>query len=203
MTLIITVFIIIVVAAGAYFAWKIFSEVPEAPAPVPEEQAPVVDDTTVYTSPSMKFSITYPRPFAFNESYTNTSVNPQKPISGVKFTIPLTAATGTTLASDTGISVEQLPRAKICTGDIFLAANVKSHAVTEGVTEYSVATSSETTADNIYEEMIYAIASSSPCTAVRYYIHSTPAGSGSTLSPFDHAGLVAAFDRIRQSLVLQ
>ncbi|HWP61382.1 MAG TPA: hypothetical protein VN495_02165, partial [Candidatus Paceibacterota bacterium] len=55
-----------------------------------------------------------------------------------------------------------------------------------------------------YEEDVYAISGSKPCTAVRYYIHSSdinnyPPGS---VTPFDESALLSAFDSIRHSLTL-
>lgn len=153
----------------------------------------------------MKIALKYPKGFITDDSYANISVNPKKPIGGVKFTLPLEMATGTNLAADTGISIEQLPRANNCTGDIYLAANVRPTIVIEGINRYSLATSSDAGAGNVYEEWVYAIASSSPCTAVRYFLHSTQLANYSegTVREFDKAALLLEFDKIRQSLILQ
>ena len=200
--LIVGILIVAVLGALGYFGWKTYS----APSPnAPKEETPLVDDTNMYASSTMRISVTYPKDYRVDESYVNTSVTPKKPISGVKFIIPLIMATGTNLADDTGISIEQLPRAKNCTGDIYLAANVKAVTLVEGNTSYSVATSSGAAAGNVFEEIVYAIASSSPCTAVRYFIHSGnianyPPGA---VHEFDRAALRAAFDKIRQTLLLQ
>jgi hypothetical protein len=73
----------------------------------------------------------------------------------------------------------------------------------ENGAEYSVATSSEAAAGNLYEEMVYALSGISPCTAVRYYIHSSNIGNYATGTiEFDRAALLAAFDKIRMSLTL-
>ena len=56
----------------------------------------------------------------------------KKLIQGVKFTVPASMATGTNLSADSYVSVEWLPRAKSCTGDIYLQATVKAGDVTEG-----------------------------------------------------------------------
>ncbi len=157
-----------------------------------------------YASSTMGISIKYPKDYTLNESYSNESVNPKKPIRGMSLTIPATMATGTNLSSDTKISVEQLPNAKKCTGDIFIAANVKAHSMSDNGVDYSVATSSDAAAGNRYEESVYALANSKPCTAVRYLVHygvyeNYPAG---TITQFDSAALMNAFDTIRRSLVL-
>ena len=153
-------------------------------------------------------AITYPAGYTADASYIYDQVNPKKPISGVKFTIPGSMATGTNLSSDTYLSVEWLPRAKKCTGDIYLAANVRPHSETFASTTYSVATSSGAAAGNIYEESVYALQGSSPCIAVRYFIHSGnignyPAqGEPGAVGEFDRAALLSAFDTIRASLLL-
>jgi len=205
MSLVIGAVILLVVAGGGYLAWEaLFADKTPAEEPAPIPQAPV-DDRASYASTTMGISLRYPKSYTVNDAYANLSVNPKKPISGVQFTIPMEVATGTNLSSDSGISVEQLPRAKACSGDIYLAANVHPVKVTDNGVQYSVASSTGAGAGNLYEEIVYAIASSTPCTAVRYFIHSTqfanyPAGA---VHEFDHAALIAAFDKIRQSLVLQ
>lgn len=176
------------------------------PEPTPAPEAPVVVDTLqTYASTTWPLSIKYPQGYTADANYTNTSVNPQKPIMGVKFTVPMEMATGTNLSADSGISVEQLPRANNCTGDIYLAANVRPVSVTDGGVNYSVATSSEAATGNLYEEYVFAIASSVPCTAVRYFIHSTSLSNypEGTVREFNKAALLAEFDEIRRSLVLQ
>ncbi len=158
-----------------------------------------------YASSTMGISIKYPQSYTVDESYAYDQFGPKKLIHGVKFIIPLAMATGTNLSiQDTGISVEQLPRAKNCTGDIYLKANVKANTIIENDVRYSAATSSGAAAGNMYEEMVYALSGSSPCTAVRYYIHSSNVGDygTGTIREFDRAALLETFDKIRRSLVL-
>ncbi len=192
--------IVVIVVAGAVFVWK---TLPSASKPAPG--AAVTQQMATSTYATTTFSVIYPRDFTANDSHVYDQVNPKKPIYGVRFTIPIAMATGTNLTSDTYMSVESLPRAKKCTGDIYLAANVKSSTVTENSIEYLLATSSGVAAGNMYEEMVYALSGSSPCTAVRYYIHSSNIGNyaTSTVREFDRAALLTSFDKIRQSLVLK
>ncbi len=191
---------LILVAAGAYYLLK-----GDTLAPSSEEQSqsgPVVVATSTYATTT--YSAVYPNDFSVDAEYSNTSVNPQKPIAGVKFTIPLTMATGTNLSADSYVSVEQLPRAKNCTGDIYLSANVTATTEMVNGISYSLAQSSEGAAGNLYEEMVYARAGSDPCTAVRYVIHSTQIGNypAGAVREFDRAALLGAFDAIRDSLTL-
>jgi hypothetical protein len=100
--------------------------------------------------------------------------------------------------------VEQLPHAKNCTADIFLKQDVHAVNITENGVSYSVASSSDAAAGNLYEERVLALKGSSPCTAVRYFIHSSNIGNypAGTVKEFDHDALVSAFDAIRQTLKL-
>ncbi len=158
--------------------------------------------TTTYATST--FSVTYPMEYTSDEAYAYDQFGPKKLIEGVKFTIPGTIATGTNLSIDTGISVETLPRAKNCTGDIYIKDNVKAQPITENGVQYSMASTSGAGAGNFYEEVVYALVNSAPCTAVRYLIHSTNIGNYTpgTVTEFDRAALVNDFDTIRQSLVL-
>jgi hypothetical protein len=203
--IVLLVVIIIVAGLGYVFRHSIKSLFAKAPAQTPTT---VVTDPTAnwqtYASSTMGISIKYPGDYQLNASYTNTTVNPKKPISGISLTIPASMATGTNLSTDTKLSVEQLPRAKTCTGDIFLAANVVAVDKIDNGMTYSVATSSDAAAGNRYEETVYAIKGSQPCTAVRYFVHygaieNYPAGA---VQQFDSAGLMNAFDGIRRTLQL-
>lgn len=153
------------------------------------------------------FSITYPSDYVMNDTYAYTAFE-GKPISGVKFSVPASVLEGTNLSNDSGVSVESLPRAQNCTADIYLLADVKASAMMMGSTTYSVATTSDAGAGNVYEETVYAIAGSKPCVAVRYFIHSMNIGNFPTegeegsVREFDRAALIRQFDSIRDALVL-
>ncbi|OGG79972.1 hypothetical protein A3A39_01150 [Candidatus Kaiserbacteria bacterium RIFCSPLOWO2_01_FULL_54_13] len=193
------VVVFVVVATGAYYAWQALGT---SLVPPPEEE----EATTMSTYATTTFSVTYPSTYTVNDAYTYDEFK-GKPIAGVKFTVPAAATEGTNLSSDTGISVEWLPRAKTCTGDIYILANVKAVSLMVGSTTYSVATTSGAAAGNLYEEQVYAISGSKPCTAVRYFIHSgnignfTQEGESSTRE-FDRTALLREFDEIRNSLLL-
>lgn len=162
------------------------------------------ETTSVYASTTLGYSISYPQGYMVNEAYAYDQFGPKKLVKGVSFTIPAAMATGTNLSADTHVSVEELPRAKNCTADIFIPANVKAAALTDGTTQYSVASTSGAGAGNFYEETVYALTGSKPCTAVRYYVHSTNIGNypQGAVTEYDKASLLSAFDTIRRSLVL-
>ena len=187
---------VIILGGAGFFVWKAFS-----PNPAPAAPQAAVDTRNTYATST--YSVRYPGNFILNAPFAYGAFGPKKPIYGAKFIIPGSMATGTNLSSDSGVSVEQLPRAKNCTGDIYLVDNVTAHNVIDNGTEYSFASSTGAAAGNRYEEQVYALATSSPCTAVRYYIHSAaienfPAGA---VREFDRAALLTEFDKIRASLV--
>ncbi len=191
--------IVLAAAGGGYYLWKNGS----MPAETQQPAGPQAVATSTYATST--FSAVYPVDFSVNDAYTYDQF-PKKPIYGVKFTIPATSATGTNLSGyDTGVSVEQLPRAKNCTADIYIPANVTPQLLSDNGVEYSVASTSDAGAGNFYEEQVYALSGSNPCTAVRYFIHSTnidnyPPG---VVHAYDRAALMTAFDTIRRSVVLK
>ncbi|HWB34019.1 MAG TPA: MliC family protein [Candidatus Paceibacterota bacterium] len=172
----------------------------------------VAPDTTgvlsqIYATSTAGFSIRFPAGYTADPSYSYQALGPGKSIPGVKITIPASVATGTNLASDTYVSVEWLPKAtNSCTADLFLDAGSRSKVTTfsDGGVDYSVATSSDAGAGNRYDEAVFAIPGTSPCTAIRYFIHygaieNYPAGA---VTEFDRSALVNTFDAIRRTLVL-
>lgn len=201
---IVGVVLIAVLATGAYYVREAMQE-KETKEPITKpfdvEPQPTVATSTYATT---TFSLVYPSDFSVDEQYAYQGV-PNKPIPGVKFTVPSAMATGTNLSVDTGLSVESLPRAQTCTGDIYLLQNVRATQVIDNGVTYSLATTSDAAAGNRYEEYVYALKDSSPCTAVRYYIHSTALenyGTSTTIKEFDRNVLLQAFDEIRRSLKL-
>ena len=162
----------------------------------------------IYSNGARGFSIRLPGAFAVDESYKYTELGPAKNISGVKFTIPLDMATGTNLGSDSYISVEQIPQSillnKECAASFFVDPETPVSKFTDNGTDYSVASSTGAGAGNRYEEMVYALPWSNPCTAIRYFIHTSvfsnyPAG---TVKEFNPQNLVSTFDILRRTLIL-
>ena len=197
---IVGVIVFVIVAVGAYYTWQAMgtSIVPPAPPPPPQH--------TTSTYATSTFSLVYPSAYSVNDAYTYDAFE-GKPIAGVKFTVPASMTEGTNLSSETGVSVEWLPRAQKCTGDIYVLPNVRATSLLVGSTTYSVATTSEAAAGNLYEEQMFAIADSKPCTAVRYFIHSTNIGNypqegEGAVREFGRDALLREFDGIRDSLIL-
>ncbi len=131
-------------------------------------------------------------------------ITPKKSIDGVKFTIPTALATGTNLSQDSYFSIEQEKETSTCIASSFLTDVSGTTTMTQGGVSYSLATSSGAAAGNRYEEIVYALAGTNPCVAVHYFIHHTalenyPKG---TVTEFNKKALVASFDQIRQTLVV-
>lgn len=169
--------------------------------------------THTYTDPTLGFSIILPTELASSSnstlwsvdpSYVDTALGPNKPIPGVKFTIPSSIAAGTNLSNDSYISVEHQD-IQSCTASPFMFdPSVKSQSLQEGAVSYSVASTSDAAVGNRYEETVYARTGTSPCIAVRYFIHygaieNFPAGQ---VKEFDKAALLATFDQIRRTLAI-
>lgn len=200
-TIVVTIIAVILIAAGVWYV--VMRE--KAPAQEPVVETPVVTPpaTQSYASSTMGISFEYPSEYVLNAGYAYNKISATKLIRGVSVTIPMSMATGTNLSSDTYLSVEQLPNARKCSGDIFVLPNVKPQTLTEGGVEYSVATTADAAAGNLYEELVYAVSGSKPCTAVRYLIHSTNIGNypAGTVTEFDRAKLLSDFDTVRRSVI--
>ena len=162
------------------------------------------DDFSTYSYPPLGFSIRYPKAYALKDSYQYQGLVTEE-IPGIKVTVPSSETSGTNLSSDSGVSVEYLGNAQTCSASQFLYGSPTSTTISDGGTSYSVASTSDAGAGNLYEEYVYALADGNPCIAVRYLIHSTqlsnyPAGS---VKAFDRQKLLAEFDDIRHSLTLK
>ncbi len=157
----------------------------------------------IYATSTLGISIRMPNGYT-PAAYTYQALGPKKGIGGVKFTIPASEATGTNLSSDTYLSVEELPNSSTCLASEFLGAGAKASTFSDDGVDYSVATSSDAGAGNLYNEAVFSIPGSNPCTAVRYFIHSTQLANypSGTVTQFDNAALINEFDAIRRTLVL-
>jgi hypothetical protein len=197
----------VLIAAGIFF-WLnpdafsgLFSS--RTPEPVATTTPEVVVRST-YASTTLGITVRYPREFRLDDQFDYPFSDTKTIPDMVRFLVPEATATGTNLSADSYVSVEQLPRATDCSGDIFVRDNVSATTMADGGVTYSLATTSDAAAGSRYEEMVYALPDSTPCTAVRYFIHSTelanyPEGS---VRAFDRAALLAEFDEIRRSLQL-
>jgi hypothetical protein len=189
---------------GGLVAWSLAHR-----ATAPQPVAP--QEWQTYESSARAFSLRYPPGYTVDAGYVYQNLGPGKEIKGVKFTIDPALATSTNLASDSYVSVEEIPQANsptgTCTADKFLdlANGTAAQALSDHGTTYSFASSTGAAAGNRYEEWIYTIPGANFCVAVRYFIHYGVLEnySAGTVHAFDRAALLAQFDAIRRSLVLQ
>lgn len=147
-----------------------------------------------------RFTIRVPDTYRIDTLYEYQNLAPGTTIPGVAFRISTSTHQGTNLSGDSYVSVESLDTNAACSADLFL--DQRAVGAERAVRE--MATSSDAAAGNRYDETVYAMLGTSPCIAVRYFIHSTvfenyPPG---TVRAFDRAALLARFDAIRLSLVL-
>ena len=166
---------------------------------------PGTGDWASFASPSFGFSVRYPRGYTVDPAYRYQELGPGKEIPGVSFTIPEAMTKGTNLASDTRVSVETMPKAASCTAGPYLSSVMgKVRKIKEGGVEYSVAELDDAGAGYLYEEHVYALIGTSPCLAVRYFIHSANIANfdPGTVRAFDEPALLRQFDKIRKSLVI-
>ncbi len=162
-----------------------------------------------FVSSSLGFSIRYPANFTVNPTYQYQEFGPGKEINGVSFTIPPSMASGTNLGADSYLSVEHIATTTACSAALFLPAGdpsqLKLTTTTDEDVTYSFATMTGAGAGNRYEETVFALPGTSPCLAVRYFVHYSvlenyPPG---LVRAFDHQALLHQFDMMRRSLTLE
>lgn len=158
----------------------------------------------VYESGADGISLRYPQGYTVDQKYVYQAGG--QPIPGIKFVIDPSIATGTNLASDTYVSVEQIASSTQCVASMFLALPQGQQPTTlsDGVNTYSYASNIGAGAGNRYEEQVFALPGTNPCVAVRYFIHygvieNYPPGA---VKEFDRQALVNQFDAIRRTLVV-
>lgn len=156
-----------------------------------------------YADRNYEFTLRYPEGYSVNPGYKDQALGPGKDIPGVSFTIPKSLSDGTNLGSDTHFAIEQ-SSATSCSASSFFSDKRNPITLTENDTTYSVASTTDAGAGNRYEEWVYAIPGTSPCMAIRYFIHYSvienyPPGA---VKEFDKETLLAQFDAMRKTLII-
>jgi len=169
-------------------------------AAMPASAANVPEGWRDYTDAQYGFSIAYPPAFTADTDHDYTALGPGMDIRGVAFMVPSGTASGTNLGRDSYLSVEVFTRGQ-CSPKLFLADPQNVHAVREGGRSWTVATSTDMGAGNMYDETVYVLDANTPCTAVRYFLHSGNIDNydNSAVRAFDRGALVATFDQIRRT----
>jgi|CXWL01.1.fsa_nt_gi hypothetical protein len=156
----------------------------------------------LYANLDLGFSLRYPADFLVNASYAYEGLGDEKQISGVAFSVPKKKTEGTNLSPDSKVSVEVIPNTPHCSARMFIRDPRSVKPLLEKGESYSFASVKEAGAGNFYEEQVYAFPAASPCIAVRYFIHSTNVANypSGTVTEFNRADLLSAFDSVRYSL---
>lgn len=178
---IVIIALIVVLISAAYFSMGV--KVVNAPTQVRAQNPKIV----------------VPESYKADRNYTYMDTT--RSVGGIKFTIPESMSTSTNLSDDSYISLEQSMSSSTCSAELFIS-NRPSSVLNDSGIIYSFASSSDAAAGNRYEESVYSLPNSSPCLAVRYFIHYTayenyPTGS---VNKFDKQALLGEFDSIRRSL---
>jgi hypothetical protein len=154
-----------------------------------------------YSDTGLGYTIAYPANWSIDTHYVYDQLGPGKEIKGVAFQIPAGLAAGTNLGEDTRLSVESLP-GTACTPGQFVDPAESVHTLRADHRVYTAASSGDAGAGNRYETQVFVVAGTSPCLAVRYFVHSSAIENfdPGTVRPFDRAKLMRAFDDIRATL---
>lgn len=158
-----------------------------------------------YTDAQLGWSMSYPAGWKVNPRYVSVSLGPDHEIHGVSFDIPDSVQPGTNVShNDTGVSVESIP-GKACKPSQFVnpAQNVRKLKADGRV--YSAAESGDAAMGNRYDTDLFVIEGTSPCIAVRYFIHTTVFENyePGSIKRFNRASLIATFNRMRATLTLK
>jgi len=157
-----------------------------------------------YTNPTLHYSISYPEGWKIDPNYVSVSLGPDHEIKGVAFVIPENLARGTNLShNDTELSVESIPGAN-CKPSQFLDPAEHIRTLKADGRTYTTADSGDAGAGNRYDTMLFVVDGTSPCIAVRYFIHYTNVENydPGTVKAFNRPALVKQFDAIRATLKL-
>jgi hypothetical protein len=157
-----------------------------------------------YTNHVLGYSISYPADWRMDVNYVYAGFGPDYPIMGVAFEIPAAMTAATNLKSRlTNVSVESRDRPGACDARRFIPNPADAHDITEYGRTWSVATQRDGGAGHRYDITVFVAKETSPCIAVRYFIHSMNIDhyDPGTVREFDRAALMANFDAVRRTLI--
>jgi hypothetical protein len=151
-----------------------------------------------YSNPELRFSLTVPKDFMFDEAYVYLNLGPGKEIHGVKFAVPANVSQGTNLSSDSYFAVERISDTSICAPANFLNDPDELETKSLGQSTYQFGREVGAGAGNMYDESVYVTKANGFCYALRYFIHSTNIGNyePGSVTEFNRENIVAIFDSI-------
>jgi hypothetical protein len=152
----------------------------------------------------MRFSIAYPEDWTVDSNYVYPMRIEGRELHGVSFSVPEAMRAHTNLAADTRLSVESVSGVTVCEARRFVDTPENELTENDNGHTWSVADAGDAGAGNFYDETVYALEGSSPCLAIRYFIHSTNIANydPGAVKQFDRGALVTMFGRIRSTLAL-
>lgn len=150
------------------------------------------------------FSIAYPEGWTVDSHYVYPMRLEGRELHGVSFSVPEALRAHSNLAADSRLTVESISGIKPCDARHFVATPENELTENDGGHTWSVANAGDAGAGNFYDETVYALEGSSPCLAIRYFIHSTNIANydPGAVQQFDRRALVTMFGRIRSTLTL-
>ncbi|HJW40001.1 MAG TPA: hypothetical protein VJ476_02095 [Rhizomicrobium sp.] len=156
-----------------------------------------------YSNATLGYTIAYPANWTLDTNYVSASLGPDHEIHGTAFHVPAAMTAGTNLSTDSALSVESIPESN-CMPSQFVDPAENVHTVHAGGLTYTAASSSDAGAGNRYETQVFVVADTSPCLAMRYFIHYAAIENydPGTVKAFDKARLLRTFDAIRATLKL-
>jgi len=148
------------------------------------------------------FFLSYPDTFEVLEDYQPKLSKPRAGALRVRFTVPQSSTEGTTLASDSYLSVEIFRTKEDCLATSFMGFPQEITRLTESGRDFSVARTQEGATGNYYEEDVYAFSVGEYCVGLRSFLHSYNRGAldQEGIRPFDRDLWVRQFAELRSSI---
>jgi len=160
-----------------------------------------------YTDPKLGWTIDHPPDVMISSVPVYVEVLSGSDSTGdkmdiVSFVVPLRLWNGTNLHNDTTLSV--ISGQSACAPSQSSDPSTQIQTLKADGRTYTVLIAQDAGAGNRYETREYFIHDTSPCIAVRYFIHSSAIENydPGTVKAFDEKTLLALFDRIRATLRL-
>ncbi len=164
--------------------------------------------TTYTSSVAPVFSIQYLKGSVVTEDYSDALI-PGSQITGVKFDIPDAYTHGPRLAA-ASLTVEHAASGASCSALTFLPLATTTSVVKERGVSYEVASLSFGDPRNRFENKVFVLSGSQPCTALLYTMQLKNAGAPEPAAArsqnpfsFNKTTVYDLFDTMRRSLVLK
>lgn len=173
----------------------------------------VVSRDTYTSAKAPVFSLRYLKGSEVHEDYVDPLSPPGTPISGVAFLLPQELTKGSTVVR--AVFVAEYSTAGECGPQVFLPAATTTRALKDKGVSYTMASYSYGDLTNLFQERVYVIDGSKPCTALHTILQmnpraianpDAPLGEQKTAVSTGDAGRWAAvleFDAMRHSFRLQ